>query len=154
MVTEIIVKQNQQLIEENERLKYALKVLQQELDECRKILEVKKEVQTRLKETKALYSTKEIIAITKLFRKDIRELPLSIRTQNVLYTTDIRTLGDIIKIGRSGLLRVPHCGPAVKKDIEQCMQNLGLCWNINMYNFVELDAQKAVSKAVNEAMKD
>ena len=74
MVTEIIVRQNQQLLEENERLKYALKVLQQELDECRKILEVKKEVQTRLKETKALYSTKEIIAITKLFRKDIKIL--------------------------------------------------------------------------------
>ena len=146
MVTEIIVKQNQQLLEENERLKYALKVLQQELDECRKLLDVKRDVQARLKETKTLYSTKEIIAMAELFRKEIKDLPLSIRTQNVLYSSDIRTLGDLIKIGRSGLLKVRHCGPVVKKDIEQCIQDLGLCWNINMYDFIELDAKKAVSK--------
>ena len=146
MVTEIIVKQNQQLLEENERLKCALKVLQQELDECRKLLGVKRDVQARLKENKASYSPKEIVAIAELFRKEIKDLPLSVRAQNVLYLSDIRTFGDLVKVGRSGLLEVPHCGPAVKKDIEQCIQDLGLCLNINMYDFIELYAKKAVSK--------
>ena len=66
MVTELLVKKNQDLQEENERLKLALKTLQQELDECRKALDIKKEVQARLQNTKAKYSTEEIIALSEL----------------------------------------------------------------------------------------
>ena len=44
MEAEILVKKNQELQKENERLKLALKTLQQELDECRKALDIKKEV--------------------------------------------------------------------------------------------------------------
>lgn len=146
MVTELIVKQNLELQAENERLKYDLKVLQHELDECRKVLKIQKEVQARLKDTKSKYTAKEIIAMTELFRKEIKDLPLSIRTQNVLIASDIRTLGALVKNDKTILLKVRNCGPMVKNDIEQFLQNSGLSWGMNVDDFIELDAKKAVSK--------
>jgi DNA-directed RNA polymerase alpha subunit len=146
MVTELIVKQNLELQAENERLKYDLKVLQHELDECRKVLKIQKEVQARLKDTKSKYTAKEIIAMTELFRKEIKDLPLSIRTQNVLIASDIRTLGALVKNDKTILLKVRYCGPMVKNDIEQFLQNSGLSWGMNVDDFIELDAKKAISK--------
>ena len=146
MVTELIVKQNLELQAENERLKYDLKVLQHELDECRKVLKIQKEAQARLKNTKSKYTAKEIIAMTELFRKEIKDLPLSIRTQNVLIASDIRTLGALVKNDKTILLKVRYCGPMVKNDIEQFLQNSGLSWKMNVDDFIELDAKKAVSK--------
>ena len=146
MVTELIVKQNLELQAENERLKYDLKVLQHELDECRKVLKIQKEAQARLKDTKSKYTAKEILAMTELFRKEIKDLPLSIRTQNVLIASDIRTLGALVKNDKTILLKVRSCGPMVKNDIEQFLQNSGLSWGMNVDAFIELDAKKAVSK--------
>lgn len=146
MVTELIVKQNLELQAENERLKYDLKVLQHELDECRKVLKIQKEAQARLKDTKSKYTAKEIIAMTELFRKEIKDLPLSIRTQNVLIASDIRTLGALVKNDKTILLKVRNCGPMVKNDIEQFLQNSGLSWGMNVDDFIELDAKKAISK--------
>lgn len=146
MVTELIVKQNLELQAENERLKYDLKVLQHELDECRKVLKIQKEVQARLKDTKSKYTAKEIIAMTELFRKEIKDLPLAIRTKNVLIASDIRTLGALVKNDKTILLKVRYCGPMVKNDIEQFLQNSGLSWGMNVDDFIELDAKKAVSK--------
>lgn len=146
MVTELIVKQNLELQAENERLKYDLKVLQHELDECRKVLKIQKEAQARLKDTKSKYTAKEILAMTELFRKEIKDLPLSIRTQNVLIASDIRTLGALVKNDKTILLKVRYCGPMVKNDIEQFLQNSGLSWGMNVDDFIELDAKKAISK--------
>lgn len=146
MVTELIVKQNLELQAENERLKYDLKVLQHELDECRKVLKIQKEAQARLKDTKSKYTAKEILAMTELFRKEIKDLPLSIRTKNVLIASDIRTLGALVKNDKTILLKVRNCGPMVKNDIEQFLQNSGLSWGMNVDAFIELDAKKAVSK--------
>ena len=146
MVTELIVKQNLELRAENERLKYDLKVLQHELDECRKVLKIQKEAQARLKDTKSKYTAKEILAMTELFRKEIKDLPLSIRTKNVLIASDIRTLGALVKNDKTILLKVRNCGPMVKNDIEQFLQNSGLSWKMNVDDFIELDAKKAISK--------
>ena len=146
MVTELIVKQNLELQAENERLKYDLKVLQHELDECRKVLKIQKEAQARLKDTKSKYTAKEILAMTELFRKEIKDLPLSIRTQNVLIASDIRTLGALVKNDKTILLKIRNCGPMVKNDIEQFLQNSGLSWKMNVDDFIELDAKKAISK--------
>lgn len=150
MVTELVAKQNLELKAENERLKYDLKVLQQELDECRKLLHIQKEAEARLKDIKSKYSAKEIIAMTELFRKDITDLPLSVRTKNILIASDINTLGALVKNDKTILLRVRHCGPMVRKEIEQFMQNSGLSWEMNVDNFVELDAKKAIKEAIKE----
>ena len=146
MVTELLVKKNQELQKENERLKFALKTLQQELDECRKALDIKKEVQARLKNAKAKYSTEEVIAMTELFNKEIKELPLKVRTMNILRMSDISTLGDLLKIGKMGLLKLRNCGPKTRNDIEEFMKNNGLSWDIDVNEIIELSAKKAVSK--------
>ena len=146
MEAEILVKKNQELQEENERLKLALKTLQQELDECRKALDIKKEVQARLKNAKAKYSTEEVIAMTELFNKEIKELPLKVRTMNILRMSDISTLGDLLKIGKMGLLKLRNCGPKTRNDIEEFMKNNGLSWDIDVNEIIELSAKKAVSK--------
>ena len=146
MVTELLVKKNQDLQEENERLKLALKTLQQELDECRKALDIKKEVQARLQNTKAKYSTEEIIALADMFNKEIKDLPLKVRTMNILRISDICTLGDLLKIGKMGLLKLRNCGPKTRSDIEDFMENNGLSWDIDVNEIIELSAKKAVSK--------
>ena len=146
MVTELLVKKNQNLQEENERLKLALKTLQQELDECRKALDIKKEVQARLQNTKAKYSTEEIIALADMFNKEIKDLPLKVRTMNILRMSDICTLGDLLKIGKMGLLKLRNCGPKTRSDIEDFMENNGLSWDIDVNEIIELSAKKAVSK--------
>ena len=146
MVTELLVKKNQDLQEENERLKLALKTLQQELDECRKALDIKKEVQARLKNTKAKYSTEEVIAMTELFNKEIKDLPLKVRTMNILRMSDISTLGDLLKIGKMGLLRLRNCGPNTRCDIQEFMDKNGLSWDIDVNEIIELSAKIAISK--------
>lgn len=146
MEAEILVKKNQELQEENERLKLALKTLQQELDECRKALDIKKEVQARLQNTKAKYSTEEIIELADLFNKEIKDLPLEVRTMNILRISDICTLGDLLKIGKMGLLKLRNCGPKTRSDIENFMENNGLSWDIDVNEIIELSAKKAVSK--------
>ena len=146
METELLVKKNQELQEENERLKLALKTLQQELDECRKALDIKKEVQARLQNTKAKYSTEEIIELADLFNKEIKDLPLEVRTMNILRISDICTLGDLLKIGKMGLLKLRNCGPKTRSDIEDFMENNGLSWDIDVNEIIELSAKKAVSK--------
>ena len=146
METEILIKKNQELQEENERLKLALKTLQQELDECRKALDIKKEVQARLQNTKAKYSTEEIIELADLFNKEIKDLPLEVRTMNILRISDICTLGDLLKIGKMGLLKLRNCGPKTRSDIENFMENNGLSWDIDVNEIIELSAKKAISK--------
>ena len=146
MVTELLVKKNQNLQEENERLKLALKTLQQELDECRKALDIKKEVQARLQNTKAKYSTGEIIALADLFNKEIKDLPLKVRTMNILRISDICTLGDLLKIGKMGLLKLRNCGPKTRSDIEDFMENNGRSWDIDVNEIIELSAKIAISK--------
>ena len=146
MVTELLVKKNQDLQEENERLKLALKTLQQELDECRKALDIKKEVQARLQNTKAKYSTEEIIELADLFNKEIKDLPLEVRTMNILRISDICTLGDLLKIGKMGLLELRNCGPKTRSDIEDFMENNGLSWDIDVNEIIELSAKIAISK--------
>ena len=146
MVTELLVKKNQNLQEENERLKLALKTLQQELDECRKALDIKKEVQARLQNTKAKYSTEEIIELADLFNKEIKDLPLEVRTMNILRISDICTLGDLLKIGKMGLLKLRNCGPKTRSDIEDFMENNGLSWDIDVNEIIELSAKIAISK--------
>ena len=146
MVTELLVKKNQDLQEENERLKLALKTLQQELDECRKALDIKKEVQARLQNTKAKYSTEEIIELADLFNKEIKDLPLEVRTMNILRISDICTLGDLLKIGKMGLLKLRNCGPKTRSDIEDFMENNGLSWDIDVNEIIELSAKIAISK--------
>ena len=146
METEILIKKNQELQEENERLKLAIKTLQQELDECRKALDIKKEVQARLQNTKAKYSTEEIIELADLFNKEIKDLPLEVRTMNILRISDICTLGDLLKIGKMGLLKLRNCGPKTRSDIEDFMENNGLSWDIDVNEIIELSAKKAVSK--------
>ena len=146
MVTELLVKKNQDLQEENERLKLALKTLQQELDECRKALDIKKEVQARLQNTKAKYSTEEIIELADLFNKEIKDLPLEVRTMNILRISDICTLGDLLKIGKMGLLKLRNCGPKTRNDIEEFMENNGLSWDIDVNEIIELSAKIAISK--------
>lgn len=146
METELLVKKNQELQEENERLKLALKTLQQELDECRKALDIKKEVQARLQNTKAKYSTEEIIAFADLFNKEIKDLPLEVRTMNILRISDICTLGDLLKIGKMGLLKLRNCGPKTRSDIEDFMENNGLSWDIDVNEIIELSAKIAISK--------
>ena len=146
METEILIKKNQELQKENERLKLALKTLQQELDECRKALDIKKEVQARLQDTKAKYSTEEIIALADMFNKEIKDLPLKVRTMNILRMSDISTLGDLLKIGKMGLLRLRNCGPKTRSDIEDFMENNGLSWDIDVNEIIELSAKIAISK--------
>ena len=146
METELLVKKNQELQEENERLKLALKTLQQELDECRKALDIKKEVQARLQNTKAKYSTEEIIELADLFNKEIKDLPLEVRTMNILRISDICTLGDLLKIGKMGLLKLRNCGPKTRSDIEDFMENNGLSWDIDVNEIIELSAKIAISK--------
>ena len=146
MEAEILVKKNQELQKENERLKLALKTLQQELDECRKALDIKKEVQARLQNTKAKYSTEEIIELADLFNKEIKDLPLEVRTMNILRISDICTLGDLLKIGKMGLLKLRNCGPKTRSDIEDFMENNGLSWDIDVNEIIELSAKIAISK--------
>ena len=65
---------------------------------------------------------------------------------NILRMSDISTLGDLLKIGKMGLLRLRNCGPNTRCDIEEFMKNNGLSWDIDVNEIIELSAKKAVSK--------
>ena len=58
--------------------------------------------------------------------RPIRDLELSIRSENCLLRAGIRTIGDLIQYSRDDLLKIRNLGKISLKEIEEKLQAFGL----------------------------
>jgi len=61
-----------------------------------------------------------------LLARPIRDLELSIRSENCLLRAGIRTIGDLIQYSRDDLLKIRNLGKISLKEIEEKLQAFGL----------------------------
>lgn len=56
----------------------------------------------------------------------VNSLELSIRSQNVLKTKGISTVGQLVKLTKNDLLRIKNCGRRSAREIENQLNEIGL----------------------------
>ena len=65
-----------------------------------------------------------------VFVKDIVDLNcFSVRTLNILYAADIRTVGDLTKLHKTDVLKLRNAGKTTLSEINDFFEKYGLEWN-------------------------
>ena len=64
--------------------------------------------------------------------RKIQELELSIRVMNALIQNDIKTVGDLVQIAPSQLLRLPNFGRKSLNEIREVLNNMSLELGMNI----------------------
>ena len=65
-----------------------------------------------------------------VFVKDIVDLDcFSVRTLNILYAADIRTVGDLTKLHKTDVLKLRNAGKSTLGEINNFFEKYGLEWN-------------------------
>ncbi|MBR4729799.1 MAG: hypothetical protein IK075_06010 [Prevotella sp.] len=146
MTSILLDREIEALKEENERLRFGMTALLKELDEYRVKLGIKEKIDEKKQSTVNRYSPEEILELADLLQKKVVDLPLSVRTINGLHISDIETLYDVIKTGRSKLLKSRGCTPKVVNEIDQFIKDSGLSWDAYIDDIIEMGAIETLSK--------
>jgi len=146
MTSLLLDREIEALKEENERLRFGMTALLKELEDYRVRLGIKQKIDEKKQSSVNRYSPEEIIELANLLQKKIIDLPLSIRTKNGLWASDIQTLYDIIKTGSSKLSKLRLCTPKVVQEIDQFIKDSGLSWDAYIDDIIELGAIETLSK--------
>ena len=142
----LVDKDYEALKEENAILRYGMTALLKELDELREKLGVKERVAQSKNAIIKTYTIEEIQKKAELLRMKVVDLPLQVRTMNVLHGNNIRTVYDIIKAGKNGILKMHNGGQKSKEDVWNFLAEVGLTWDINPDEILELDAARQLEK--------
>ena len=142
----LVDKDFEALKQENAILRYGMTALLKELDELRGKLGIKERVSQSKNAITKTYTIEEIQKIAELLRTQITDLPLQVRTKNVLNIHDFNTLYDIIKAGPMDILKLRHFGFQSRNDVRLFLETSGLSWDMNPDEILELDAVRQLEK--------
>ena len=146
MKTEFIDKDYEALKEENARLRHSMTALLKELDDMRAKLGIKEKATQSKSAIINKYSIEEIQKIAELLRTKITDLPLKVRTKNVLHIYNYTTLYDVIKTGPMDILKLRHFGFQSRNDVRNFLEASDISWDMNPDEILELDAAKQLEK--------
>ena len=63
-----------------------------------------------------------------VFVQNLVELGFSVRTLNILYAADIRTVADLTKMHKTDILKLRNAGKGTLKEIDDFFEKYGLKW--------------------------
>ena len=63
-----------------------------------------------------------------VFVQNLVELGFSVRTLNILYAADIRTVADLTKMHKTDILKLRNAGKGTLKEIDDFFEKYGLNW--------------------------
>lgn len=144
MTAELLMRENEALKKENERLRYGMTALLKELDECKILLGVKEKAEEKKLDNQ--YTPDEIIKLADLLSKKVTELPLSTFTKNVLCFSDFYTFGEFLRGGKENYSKLCNKGPKARNEIEAFMKENGLTWDVCVDDIIEISAKHILSK--------
>lgn len=140
MTIEELKKENKALKEENAQLTYSIAELLKKIEELRAALEIKEQ-----KDLKKRY-LKEASTIVKKLMEKVNDMPISVRTKNVLFSAGCYTLGDIVKLEKYDLIKLRNCGRKSIMEITDLVNNSGFTWQMDVDGIIEADMKEYLKK--------
>lgn len=83
--------------------------------------------------------------ITQLLNTKVTDMDFSTRALNCLKNSEIMTLGDLVALKKSDLLKFRNLGHHSLAEIEEQVESLGLKWGMNVSAIIAIDLQRRQS---------
>jgi excisionase family DNA binding protein len=81
-----------------------------------------------------------------LLKKKVVDLPLSVRTKNVLFANNLRTLGDIVSQNEADMSKTKYLGRKCFDELKTYITDLGFSFGMYTKGIIEADLQKWLEK--------
>ena len=140
MTIEELKKENEALKEENARLTYSVGELLKKIEEYKVALEIKEQ-----NDLKKRYIS-ESSAFVQILMKKLEDLPISVRSRNILNAAGCKTLGDIAKLHKVDLLKFRNCGKKTLMEIFELVDQSGLTFGMDVDGIIETDMKEYFKK--------
>lgn len=89
---------------------------------------------------------KECSEEVSLLKRRVEDLPLSVRTKNVLRLHDLRTLGDIVSWREGDFLKAKNFGSKSFEELKKYITSLGFSFGMDVKGFKEADFQQWLTR--------
>ena len=77
----------------------------------------------------------ELLHMRKLLKTSLNDLDLSVRAYNCLKAADIRTLGDLVSIEISDMMKFRNFGKKSLTELEELIENKGLSFGMELKKY-------------------
>jgi len=79
----------------------------------------------------------EILRVKKLLRMNVDELELSVRSHNCLKNANIKTIGDLVRLDESELLKFRNFGRKSLQEIQDILEKKGLYFGMDVDKYLK-----------------
>ena len=136
-------KENEALRQENARLTYSIAELLKKLEAYRAALKIKEENEIK----KQFYS--ESSPLVQTLMKKVADMPISVRSKNILNAAGCETLGDVVKMHKTDLLKFRNCGLKTLTELTEQVELAGLTWGMDVDSIIEAEMKAYLDKKVS-----
>ena len=81
----------------------------------------------------------EVLRIKKLMKMNVDELELSVRSHNCLRNANIKTIGDLVRLDESELLKFRNFGRKSLQEIQEILERKGLFFGMDVDKYLKGD---------------
>lgn len=81
----------------------------------------------------------EVLRIKKLLKMNVDELELSVRSHNCLKNANIKTIGDLVRLDESELLKFRNFGRKSLQEIQEILERKGLYFGMDVDKYLKGD---------------
>ncbi len=81
----------------------------------------------------------EVLRIKKLMKMNVDELELSVRSHNCLKNANIKTIGDLVRLDESELLKFRNFGRKSLQEIQEILERKGLYFGMDVDKYLKGD---------------
>ena len=142
MTIEELEKENEALRQENARLTYSVEELLKKIEDYKATLEA-------IKQDDLKNQPSESSALVNKLMKKVADLPISVRSKNFLYAADCDTLGDLVKLQKTDLLKFRNCGKNIIVELSELVELCGLSWGMDVDSIIEAEMKEYLDKKVS-----
>ena len=116
----------------DDALNYAGKILKDYIQ-----LFINFDIETEEEETREI--DEEVLRIRKLLKMSVDELELSVRSQNCLKAANIKSIGDLVKMEESEMLKFRNFGRKSLTELTKMLEEKGLHFGMNVSKYLKDD---------------
>ena len=114
----------------DDALTYAGKILKDHIQ-----LFINFDIETEEEETREI--DEEVLRIRKLLKMSVDELELSVRSQNCLKAANIKTIGDLVKMEDTEMLKFRNFGRKSLTELTKMLEEKGLHFGMNISKYLK-----------------
>lgn len=130
-------REKKQLEKDKKALTAGLESLQNRVRELETMLELRLE-KGREERQNGIYDESPG-SMTNLLKTELSGMNLSVRCMVVLRREDIRTLGDLVRLRKTDVLKYRNIGRKSLTELDDMLEGLGLSWGMDVEKMIEAD---------------